>query len=70
MMYTRATTEAEALAVMKASFKERGQAKLDRLDQDERSAVQRVRTTSRCRRTSRERSRRRSRAIKSPADGK
>jgi sulfur-oxidizing protein SoxX len=31
----RAETRAKALAMMKASFKERGQAKLDRFDQDE-----------------------------------
>ena len=35
MMMTEERTTAEATAIMKASFREQGQAKLDRLDQDE-----------------------------------
>ena len=35
MAMTDAEAEAKALAIMKASFKEHGQAKLDRLDQDD-----------------------------------
>ena len=46
--------------MLKASFKARGQAKLDRLDQDEtQRAVQRIRAASRCRAASPRRSRRR-----------
>ena len=35
MMMGEAQTSAKAIATMKTSFKEQGQAKLDRLDQDE-----------------------------------
>lgn len=39
MMMTEERTTAQATAIMKSSFKEQGQAKLDRLDQDESQRV-------------------------------
>ena len=68
----RAKSRAKAAAVLKASFKASGQARLDRLDQDDtQQAVQRSTPARRRRRTSPSGSRKQNLAtIKWPADGK